>query len=234
MRPWLAEYVQRDITDKELIAMAWMIGFWLGDGHRSGAVFSLNSTDADLNQFLKEQAELWGMTYRYVKQIEPVGNLCANAYLHTYTNGIRNLNKANPLVDTLKGLKFYAAGVIKRPKNFPDFVQTEEIIVREALLAGLLDADGSTSIYRSQISMRIATVYPPLRDGAMLAARSLGLNVSVSHAAAKSFETYNAQEVWNLFITPGSNIERFFGIIDRCGLERRRDMPVYPKKKTDA
>lgn len=39
MLPWLKEKFQRDVTLKELEGMAWLLGFWIGDGYRRAQVY---------------------------------------------------------------------------------------------------------------------------------------------------------------------------------------------------
>ncbi|QLL31713.1 hypothetical protein HG536_0B05780 [Torulaspora globosa] len=188
--PWLEQCFERNITARQLEAMAWLLGFWIGDGHRKGAKIALNSEDHDVNARLRENAKVWGMTLR----AERGNGLGAQGYLHTYNGAVRNLNKNNPLVKVLEGLRFWENGEKNGLKSVPLFMRTEQIVVREAFLAGLIDSDSSCNIQGGSIRAEIATVYPPIGDGVNFIGRSLGLTVSVHFRGANFSERHGLKE----------------------------------------
>lgn len=118
LRPWTERQFKRKISDEELEAMAWMLGFRIGDGCRRGAMFALNSEDHDVNGRLEENAKLWGM--RSVKKHYQKDTFGAIACLYTpKQGGGHHLNVNNPFIEVLKGLRFYGDGKINGPKNVP-------------------------------------------------------------------------------------------------------------------
>ncbi|CAG99868.1 uncharacterized protein KLLA0_E18415g [Kluyveromyces lactis] len=49
MRTQLESLFNKPISDRELGALAWLLGFWLGDGYRRCSMFALNKEDHDVN-----------------------------------------------------------------------------------------------------------------------------------------------------------------------------------------
>lgn len=52
MRKQLSEMLNRDVSAAGLGSMAWLLGFWLGDGYKRHVVFALNKEDHDVNSKL--------------------------------------------------------------------------------------------------------------------------------------------------------------------------------------
>ncbi|QLL31950.1 hypothetical protein HG536_0C01180 [Torulaspora globosa] len=229
--PWLQQCFGRNITAGQLEAMAWLLGFWIGDGCREGAKFALNSEDDDVNTRLEENAKVWGMTLRmwYGEGRK------ASGFLHTYTGAERLWNVNNPLVKVLEGLRFYENGKRKDRKNVPLFMRTEEIVVREAFLAGLIDSDGYCDIQDGSIRVIIPTAYPPIRDGMRSIGRSLGLNVSTSFRGAHFYERHgqNKSDTWTFYLSGGTNDETLRSILNRCSCERKRNPKIQYCTNTD-
>ncbi|QLQ80753.1 hypothetical protein HG537_0E01070 [Torulaspora globosa] len=230
--PWLKEHFKIEITAQQLEAMAWLLGFWIGDGCKDGARLALNIDDDDVNTRLEENAKVWGMTLRTKRQ---KGSKGAVGSLHTYTGKKRHLNKNNPLVKVLKGLRFYRNGRINGLKNVPLFMQTEEIVVREAFLAGLIDSDGHCCIQDGSIRVEIKTVYLPVRDGIKFIGRSLGLTVSTSflgaHFNVRRGKHHN--NTWIFYLYGGTNHETFRSILNRCSCERKRNPKIQYRRDRD-
>lgn len=231
LRPWTERKFKRKISDEELEAMAWMLGFWIGDGFRGGAMFALNSEDHDVNGRLEENAKLWGMTY--VKKHYRKDTFSAMACLYTpKQGGGHHLNVNNPFIEGLKGLRFYGDGKIKGPKNVPHFMRMDQILVRKAFMAGLIDSDGFSCMEDNVLSVYIPTVYPPIRDGITFICRSLGLNLTTSfYPAHVSSEGYNCADIWCFSIYGGSNPEMLLSILRLCSHTRKREPPVFFYKK---
>ncbi|QLL31517.1 hypothetical protein HG536_0B03810 [Torulaspora globosa] len=219
--PWLEQSFERNITAGQLEAMAWLLGFWIGDGSRTGAIFALHSRDDDVNTRLRENAKVWGMTLR----IELGKGFSASGFLQTYNGAVRNLNKDNPLVKVLEELKFYGNGRRNGPKNVPLFMRTEQIAVREAFLAGLIDSDGYCNIQNGCIHVVIKTVYLPIRDAINFIGRSLGLTVSTNFRRANFDERsgVNHRDHWVCELYGGTNHETLRSMLNRCSCERKRN-----------
>ncbi|QLL31815.1 hypothetical protein HG536_0B06830 [Torulaspora globosa] len=211
--------------------MAWLLGFWIGDSHRKGAAFALHSGDEDVNTRLRENPELWGMSLR----IRLEEGFKATGYLNTYNGTIRNWNKNNPLVKVLEGLRFWGNGRKNGPKSVPLFMRTEQIVVREAFLAGLIDSDGSCNIQHECVRVQIKTVYPPIRDGINLIGRSLGLTVSTHFRGANFNERsgLNESDKRTFHLFGGTNHETLRSIPNRCSCERKRNPKVQYSRDRD-
>ena len=65
MRKELETLFQKSITTEELASMAWLLGFWLGDGHKRDPYFAINREDVDVNSTLEEYGKIWGMETKY-------------------------------------------------------------------------------------------------------------------------------------------------------------------------
>ncbi|SCV05951.1 LANO_0H18778g1_1 [Lachancea nothofagi CBS 11611] len=224
--PFLEKEFMRKVSEKELEAMAWLIGFWIGDGCRVGATFALHSEDHEVNGRLEENAKIWGMTY--VKKHCKNKVFGATGTLHTFQNGRRRWNVGNPFIAVLKGLLFYENGKINDKKNVPHFMRTEHLMVREAFLAGLIDSDGYSLLVDGFLCTSITTVYPPIRDGIQFITRSLGLNVSthVQPACPVAGTSYIKKKQWQFQISNGTNPKVLRSLLDRCSAQRKR----HPKE----
>lgn len=219
---WLEKHFQRKVSNKQLAAMAWLLGFWIGDGYRRGAQFALHSGDDDVNNNLKIKAQLWGMELRRAQD-----GFKADGYLHTFHGGARHWNAHNPFVEVLKGLKFYENGRPNGKKNIPAFLRLESRVIREEFMAGLIDSDGSVNIQDHIIRVKIPTAYALIRDGILFISRSLGLNVSVHfHHERENPRGYHESDTWIFHILGGTNHSVLWSILDRCSCERKRNPPI--------
>ncbi|SCW00327.1 LAFE_0C01750g1_1 [Lachancea fermentati] len=221
--PFLEKTFHKEVSARELEAMAWLIGFWMGDGYRAGAMFALHSEDHEVNGRLEENARIWGMTYTQ-KPPRP-GTFSAYAALHTIQNGIRRWNVGNPFITVLKGLFFYENGKINDAKNVPHFLRTDQLMVREAFLAGLIDSDGTAAIVNGYLYTSITTVYPLIRDGIQFVVRSLGLNISthIRPSGPVANTPYIRKKQWRFHLSNGSNPDVLRSVLDRCSATRKRN-----------
>ncbi|SCV99433.1 LAFE_0A03048g1_1 [Lachancea fermentati] len=221
--PFLEKTFHKKVSARELEAMAWLIGFWVGDGFRRGAAFALHSEDHEVNGRLEENAKIWGMTYTQ-KPPRP-GTFSAYAVLHTIQNGRRRWNVGNPFITVLKGLFFYENGKINDAKNVPFFLRTDQLMVREAFLAGLIDSDGCSLIADGFLYTNIVTAYPLIRDGVQVIARSLGLNVFAYVGPERRIKNTNyiSKKHWNFYLSNGSNPKVLRSVLDRCSATRKRN-----------
>ncbi|QEU61439.1 hypothetical protein KDRO_E03170 [Kluyveromyces lactis] len=123
MRAQLESLFNKPISDRELGAMAWLLGFWLGDGYRRGSIFALNKEDHDVNSTLKRYGEIWGLSMRMVNCTE---NLGTTAYLFIKPGKVRLLTTGNPFWNVVKNLEF----IVDKKKNFPKKYSYDEPLVR--------------------------------------------------------------------------------------------------------
>ncbi|SCV02076.1 LANO_0F15038g1_1 [Lachancea nothofagi CBS 11611] len=231
--PWLEWRFQRKITERELEAMSWMLGFWIGDGCRKGALFALNSEDHDVNGKLEENAKIWGMSYE--KRHYRRDTFGAFAALHTpKANGNgRHWNVNNPFIAVLEGLRFYGDGIRNGPKNVPIFLRTDQLLVRKCFMAGVIDSDGHSNVCDDFMSVEIASVYPPIRDGVLFVARSLGINVSVHIKPGGYRNGMNCADAWLFTLSSGSNRDILLSILKYCSHGRKKDPPIFYYHKMD-
>ncbi|CEP63938.1 uncharacterized protein LALA0_S09e05864g [Lachancea lanzarotensis] len=230
---WLENHFERAVTMKALEGMAWLLGFWVGNGYKRGPIFALHSEDHDISGRLKRNAKLWGMEL-VIKKVGPSGGKNATGYLHTYSGTVRNLYQKSPICEVLSGLKFWENGRRGEAKRVPKFLSTDQKIVREAFLAGLIDADGSTRIQDNLIRAKIVTVLPPVRDAINAIARSLGLNVTVYFYHERMHKLgYHESDAWTFNLFGGTNQETLQSILNRCSCERKRNPPIQKDRNED-
>ncbi|CEP63936.1 uncharacterized protein LALA0_S09e05820g [Lachancea lanzarotensis] len=233
LQSWLEKHFDRAVTQKALEGMAWLLGFWVGDGHRRGPMFALHSGDHDVNGRLKRNAELWGMDL-IIKKEGPSDGYKAIGYLHTYSGTLRNLYHKSPICEVLSGLGFWENGRRGAAKRVPKFLSTDQRIVREAFLAGLIDSDGCTRIQDNLIRIKIVTVLPSVRDAIYAIARSLGLNVTVFFYHERMHKLgYHESDAWTFNLFKGTNLDTLQSILSRCSCERKRNPPIQLAKTRD-
>lgn len=68
--------------------------------------------------------------------------------------------------------------LVNRGKNFPSIYAFDENIVREALIAGLIDSDEFVQKHNI-LTVSIPSMYIPTKCGIFTVCRLLGLNVSI-------------------------------------------------------
>lgn len=203
-----------------VVDMAWLLGFWLGDGYTRGATFALNSEDHDVNNHLQAVGESWGMEYTFKKR----EGLRANG---TLKNDDRVNTFDNRLVSILVYLGFYKGHVTQSEKAAPSFLISDERDIRLHYLAGLIDSDGCTRMIDGIPRIKIVSIYPSLRDSIIGVVKSLGLRVTVSlEKAHVTKQGANAKDTWIMNIFKGFNEESFYDVLRVCSCKRRFDMPV--------
>lgn len=214
MRKQLSEMLNRDVSAAELGSMAWLLGFWLGDGYKQHAVFALNKEDHDVNSTLEKYGEIWGLRLK----IKPDENSKkAVGTLHKITPTRNLLTKGNIFWEVVMKLHFQ----VNQKKNFPSIHAFDENIVRESLIAGLIDSDGFVQ-KQNVLTASIASVYVPIKSGIVTVCRSLGLNVSVSFKPEHiNPDGWHCQDTYTCVISPGLNMEIFKSVLSRCGCIRK-------------
>lgn len=216
LKPYMDRSFAEDVSEEKLYSMAWLLGFWIGDGHRRGALFALHAGDNDVNGYLALCGERFGMKLDIRRRGD--GFKADEALM--MPDGSRDKN--NPFTHALKDLRFYKYGGLGDPKNIPEFLRCETRPVREHFIAGLIDSDGHTVKDEGVYKVAIKTVYEPIRDGILFVARSLGLNITVSFEPARVGKDFNRSDTWCFHLFPGTNSLVFWSILSKCSCERKK------------
>lgn len=147
----------------------------------------------------------------------PEGTKGATGGLYKILPTRRVLTTGNPFWKVVTSLGFR----VDKQKNFPLIYAYDENIVRESLIAGLIDSDGYVD-KRPYFYASITAIHVPLKDGIVAVCRSLGLNMSASFTPEHITETgFHVQDTFNCIITPGFNFEVFKSLLSRCGCVRK-------------
>lgn len=232
LKPWMETWFSEDVSPEKVEDMAWLLGFWIGNGYRRGAIFALHKEDHDINEYLRSVAEKLDMTLT-IKDREEVG-VKAEGTLHT-SSGSRD--KESPLTSALKELKFYENGRINDHKSVPEFLRFETRSVKEYFMAGLIDSDGNTNAIEGTFKVAIKTASEPTKDGILSIVRSLGLNLTVTFEPERiRDDDLHQNDSWILHFFEGANKAVFWSILNKCSCKRKRQprelkeyrVPLYP------
>lgn len=224
LKPWMDKWYGEDVTSDKVDALAWLFGFWIGNGYRKGAIFGLHSEGHDVNDYLRNCAGKLGMICKFKKRGED--GFRAEATL-LMPDGSRDRN--SPLTNALEELRFYLHGKKGDPKSVPKFLGFEARSVREYFMAGLIDSDGSTKYQQGTVRACIKTTHQPIRDGILLVWRSLGLNLTVSFEPEQMRRDVHQNDTWIFDLFEGANKPVFWSILEKCSCERKRN----PQKDKD-
>ncbi|CCK70542.1 Hop KNAG_0E02830 [Huiozyma naganishii CBS 8797] len=186
----LSKYLtgQTELVTPSTIAMAWMLGLWIGDGTTKQPEISVDIKDVALLDNLLKIGEKWGLQPSYKDGRIP---LRAKHVKLFYGNPIvgkryRHLTTSNPFWKTVSGLGFKSRD--DGSKQVPEFLWHDDVEIREAFLAGLIDADGYVKPGTSsdnRFAVAIQTIYVSVMKGIVNIARSLGIKVSVTAKPAR-------------------------------------------------
>ncbi|GMM53556.1 hypothetical protein DAKH74_001720 [Maudiozyma humilis] len=235
-RQWLedrfAGYGFGSIDDDKVKAMAWMTGFWLGDGFRKGPYFALHSEDHDVNNHLKRAAKLWRMEYVFQKL--PGSPYQAMCRLDYYPLGEikKTMRKDTILIRVLCELGFYSNGEMNGPKGGPLFMATDELDVIIHCLCGLIDSDGTTAIYDNVRRIKLVTIYPPIRDLIIALGQNLGVSVTSTFEPAHiTSQGAQSHDTWIIHMFAGQSEAMFEMILANLACDRKRDPPVRMSRR---
>jgi len=148
----------------------YILGLWLGDGTTGQAQLTINNEDHEVLAYLKEHFPL--------------------AAFHQYKPGAQTVVLTTHEKTAFKRPNDFLEGLrllhVADDKHIPAHVLVASTEDRLALLAGLLDTDGSVN----HCSWEITTAYPALRDGILQLARSLGFTTSLAIKVVEDTEYY--------------------------------------------
>jgi hypothetical protein len=142
----------------------YLLGYWLGDGTSKNARITVGHADKD-----------WTTA-----RIEDTGAIIDSFALHDHGNawsfGFHVGAKWSQNDDGFRG-RARALGVLNN-KHIPEMYLTASIDQRKALLAGLMDSDGSIAGTNKSPQVEFTTSIPQLADTFQRLARSLGIRVT--------------------------------------------------------
>ena len=148
-----------DLPDADLPIDPYVFGYWLGDG--SSADSSLTVGDEDRAHI---ESELATAGYHITSSTRLTGGWGTSWRLR-FSNGTRGIRPE------LRSLGVFGVG----NKHIPECYLTASPDQRRALLAGLLDSDGSAGP-----RVRFTSTLPALADGVLTLARSLGIRANLT------------------------------------------------------
>lgn len=188
----LSEFLtgQKGVISTEVLTMAWLLGLWIGDGTTKEPEISVDSHDTGLMEALIERGKIWGLYPEYKDEKIPLRAKHVKLFYGAESDGHRrnrHLRKNNPFWDCVVNLKFKRE--LDGEKQIPSFMWTEDLEIREAFLAGLIDSDGYVSKRKNpsdSFKVSIQTVYPSIMGGIVHISRSLGMPVTVTTRSAKT------------------------------------------------
>lgn len=180
---------QPHLVTPSITVMAWLLGLWIGDGTTKEPEITVDSHDVSLMNSLIVMGRKWGIYPTYKDERVPLRAKHVRLYYGNEPNEkrkTRNLRKNNPFWNTVLSLGFKKA--ISGEKYVPEFMWTEDVEVREAFLAGLIDSDGYVVKRKENpdtYKVSIQTVYPCIMDAIVNIARSLGISATVTTRSAR-------------------------------------------------
>ena len=147
----------------------WLLGAWLGDGDHVGGTISTGDGDVEeISRLICESGAVIISSKRVV-------NSSGACHRIQFDLAPRLRGRLSPFTARLRELGLY------RNKHIPDVYLTAGTEQRQALLAGLLDTDGTIS---KAGQVEFCTVKEGIADGALYLARSLGYRATkVEHRA---------------------------------------------------
>lgn len=181
---------QKGLNSPAVLTMAWLLGLWIGDGTTKEPEISVDSHDTNLMEGLIERGKIWELYPEYKDEQVPLRAKHVKLFFGPDCDGHRrnrHLRKNNPFWNCVVNLKFKRE--LDGEKQIPSFMWTEDVEVREAFLAGLIDSDGYVSRRKDpsdSFKISIQTVYPSIMSGVVHISRSLGMPATVTTRSAKT------------------------------------------------
>ena len=174
--PWAAAV---DHPEQLLPVDPWMLGLWLGDGDTNGARIACHVQDVEETKVLIEMAG-------YPSKHDRNGGSDNGRMIKVFGGLQRSLGEL--------GVQFN--------KHIPEAYLRGSIQQRTALLAGLMDSDGTIDI---DGRCEFVNVNKSLIDGVAHLVRSLGVQANVS---VRKHESVDRQKTWSVRFTPDLQVFR--------------------------
>lgn len=175
-----------DLPERSVRIDPYWLGLWLGDGTARGP--HLTSADNELAGYHTRYAAQFGLEVR--EDVDKRGNAAKTYCAHTTGSRRQRRMLGNPLTNLLRSYQLCT------PKNgyaklIPDAYLKNSRAVRRALLAGLLDTDGSLCCAGTY---EISSKHERLAGQIQWLARSLG------YRATTSVKIVNATAYWRVLL----------------------------------
>ena len=163
----------------------YLLGLLIGDGSLKERV-RITTADEEIAEYCRHAAESWGL--RLVLYNKP-----SRATNYSFSGPVGG-RRENPLMETIRRMGLREGS---EAKFIPDRYLVASRKDRLALLAGLIDTDGSLD---GSVGFRYYSISRWLCDGVSFLARSLGFAVTVSRYKIKD-SGFNGRPCWVLCIS---------------------------------
>lgn len=168
-----------EYPEAELPIDPYILGLWLGDGHSSASYWT--TPDAEIEESLRAYAVLAGFSF---KELSSQSKSCGNAKVFAITGGGREAS----MRAILRRMDVF------RNKHIPDAYMRGSIAQRKALLAGLMDTDGS--IDQSGRKAEITQKKKRIAESIVALLRGLGCKPSINR------KIINGEDYWRVSFRP--------------------------------
>lgn len=160
-----------DLPEADLPVDPYVLGYWLGDGTSSAPQLTVGKDDIG---WVCQRLRKAGCTSRSRNMPEdgPLPQSRKEGTAYTVPLVLAGARPADGLRSRLRRL-----GVLGR-KHIPEAYLTASIAQRKALLAGLMDSDGSVTRNNTTPQCEFSSSFPALADGMHQLLRSLGVRVT--------------------------------------------------------
>mgnify|MGYP003365296149 CR=1 FL=1 len=187
-------------------SLAWMLGYWIGDGNVAASKFNAHAWDVETVQQIKNCAAALGLVAE-VEAHKSTAAAAAAASVEAESEGViafndetdskdepsslcdatislkgTGENKDNIFWDFVENFGVSAAAGQNFEKTISAKLASDDFAVREHFLAGMIDSNGS--VKGSHVSVN--TTYKGVCDGLVRLARSMGIRASATAEAANN------------------------------------------------
>eukprot|EP01080_Neovahlkampfia_damariscottae_P008764 gene8764-712_t len=206
------------INENNVEKVAWLLGVWIGDRYSTRSIISVNIDDKDEIERIQEYTESLGLNASmepYQTPIQKKSN-SKGGIIKIYSDvESKKLGVDNCFWNIIK---YYGMGT-SGSKMIPDIFKTQEISIREWLLAGIIDSDGYVN-KEKKMMVEVSTIYKNMCDELILLGRSLGIKVSatVRHEHVDKMGIKHKKS-YNVYFSPCLSL---FNVLSKCSIERKR------------
>ncbi|KAG9792251.1 ATP synthase alpha subunit vacuolar, partial [Aureobasidium melanogenum] len=234
---------------------AYLLGCWVGEGHNSGPMFTIDPRDSELHDRIARYGGMLGLNTTTVGNYKPTppshaalteesdmhiakditpddmqgSELCVQLRDHAIeSKGGRHLTVDNVFWDAVKstGVRGPADG---QRKMVPSWLASETFEVREHFVAGLIDSDGFVKTGSCGPTATVKTIYTSVCEGLARVARSLGLQVNINAEDANVVNGVSQAKAYCISMSGEGVIE---SVLNKCALPRNfREAPPAVERK---